>query len=283
MGVRWQERSGKSSASLHPQRVPRTRLLCVTPHPPPAGRRRDAPSVANSSRPSAGWQEHSEKPSAIRQRIEATDSTGALEFRLDSIHGLMLLLAACRRTATGKRLVQWGGIAVGHVTLRRLVIGALTVAASFVVAVILSALYYDPSNEIRYETPLSAAAVIRALPPDGEAVWRAVAYEEWVLVVCIVTGVGLLFATKRHATSVVRCLVSVLHCAILYWGWVGIPLLPVLLWSGLDGEALAEHLLTYIVGSMWCLWCAYAFYVSWDSRWLREAKAPRRLHRLRAC
>ena len=42
---------GKSSASLHPQQVHTHALLCVTPHPPPAGRRRDAPSVANSSRP----------------------------------------------------------------------------------------------------------------------------------------------------------------------------------------------------------------------------------------
>jgi len=53
MGVRWQERSGEvfcvppSAAATHPPGV------CEA-HPPPAGRRRDALSVANSSRPADG-------------------------------------------------------------------------------------------------------------------------------------------------------------------------------------------------------------------------------------
>ena len=83
MGVRWQERSGKFSASLHPQRVAVRRPSCssaggrrtatlreasrersrtplptppsrVRRTPPPQGRRRDAPSVAHSRRPARG-------------------------------------------------------------------------------------------------------------------------------------------------------------------------------------------------------------------------------------
>ena len=53
---------GKFSASLHPQSG-HTRLMCGAPHPPPAGRRRDAPSVANRSR-------HAQR-AALRPRVRA--------------------------------------------------------------------------------------------------------------------------------------------------------------------------------------------------------------------
>ena len=150
--------------------------------------------------------------------------------------------------------------------LRRFLWTAAVIAVLFVLCVMLTALYYEPTNGILYTTRVNTSVIVGAMPPSIGAIRAAMLGLEWTFVACMVSELIVLLVTRRQQASVLRCVVAVVSCIVLYWGWLGFFAIPSLFWTGLDGEALAEHLLTLSIGAMWISWSIAVLWASWNWR-----------------
>lgn len=126
--------------------------------------------------------------------------------------------------------------------------------SAFCLAVWLTAAYYESSNDIRYTTPLGPSRIIQSLGYVGtESLMQALSKRDLVFLSSALVATGVFYGTRSQARSIPRFLTFMAQGIVLYWGWLGLLMIPYSIVEGIDGEWLGEHSPTMIVTGLWIL------------------------------
>ena len=145
----------------------------------------------------------------------------------------------------------------------------LVVQLLFALAVVLVAAYERPDSGMTYTTPLASGTLlskVSALTFDG--VWRGRSASDGVFLVSSWLAILTLLLTFRQSRSRLRSAVFALQCVVLFWGWVGLWMLPFdlscILRGTMDCEWIAESSPIYEVVGLWLAVSATGAVMSFD-------------------
>ena len=141
----------------------------------------------------------------------------------------------------------------------------------FWLGVFLIAGYYEPTNQITYTSSIDFQNLINGLRRISFSDIRIVlGYEEFVFLICSFSAAVVFFFTSTQKKSNLRSFLFLIQGFFLYWGWIGIILIPYTLIDGIDGEWLGEHFPIFISAGLWILVSMYFAILSFDVAWIKK-------------
>jgi len=139
----------------------------------------------------------------------------------------------------------------------------------FLLGLVAIAGYYASPTGIHYTEALRLDAVlagVRAIKPSN--LQQALTIPDFVYLIALTAAFVVFRFTINQKKSFVRVVVFGLQPIILFWGWMGLAMIPATLLEGIDGEWLAEHWPTLIATGVWVAYSAYLALASFDSKWI---------------
>jgi len=159
-----------------------------------------------------------------------------------------------------------------------LLIAMLGVQFLFILTVILVAAYEQPDSGMTYTTPLSARLLFSWMTAVTlHDLRRVLSAEVFVFLALSWFAIFTHLTTLRQTGNPFRCTVFVSQCLILYWGWIGLYLLPFdvfyIVRGRMDCEWLGESSPIYEAVGLWL--CVSAIEALMDLGHIRSRRRNR--------